>query len=368
VPGAEDARRHLAAIAASPRPAGSAEEAAARRYCERLLREHGFSVREEPFEYSAVPGRYATPLAGAFSVLALAAAAYVGSRGGPTAGWSALAVLCTAAIPLVLGASWAARQGVLAIRAVRARAVNLTAARGDPRVWLIAHLDSKSQPVPIGVRALGITLSVVAWLGAVSVAALQLVRAEAAGAWPWVTGVGVLAGIPVIASVVGAESPGALDNASGVAVVLLLAAALPPDAEVGVVLTSAEELGLAGARAWVRGRAPARVINFDGVDDEGAVRLAWTRRRPRPLLSALLAGARSAGVTARAGRLLPGILVDGVAFADAGWEVVTVSKGTARTVGRIHTRRDVAAALDGRGIAQVASLVGAALREIRSWS
>jgi hypothetical protein len=42
---------------------------------------------------------------------------------------------------------------------------------------------------------------------------------------------------------------------------------------------------------------------------------------------------------------------------------VTASKGTARTVGRIHTSRDAAAALDGRGIAEVASLVASALRE-----
>jgi hypothetical protein len=362
-PTPEEARRHLAAIAREPRPAGGAAERAAREHCAAALREIGFEVREAPFEYSALPGRWATPLAGALSIAALMGAGHVGYRGAPLL---SLAILAAVGVPVAAGAAWLARRGVLALPWMRERSRNLVATRGAeaPRAWLVAHLDSKSQPVPIGVRALGIALTVVAWLAAAAVAALQLAGRDVSGAWPFVSAIGALAGLPVAASVVRARSPGALDDASGVATVLLAAAALAPAHPVGVLLTSAEELGLAGARAWAVGAPPAVAVNVDGVDDAGATRVMWTGRRPARLAEALLRAAAAAGEPARAARLLPGILADGVALADAGWEAVTVSRGTARTVARIHTPRDAVEAIRGEGIAATAALIAAAIPEL----
>src|SRR5215211_3633444 len=65
---------HLRAIAVAPRPAGSAAEAVARAHAAQALRAAGFEVHEVPFAYSALPGRWATPLGGAASIGALAAA------------------------------------------------------------------------------------------------------------------------------------------------------------------------------------------------------------------------------------------------------------------------------------------------------
>jgi len=186
------------------------------------------------------------------------------------------------------------------------------------------------------------------------------------GAWPWIAAVGALAALPVVASVVGARSPGALDDASGVATVLRAAELARRDRPLGVLLTSAEELGLAGARAWVRRGevAAATAINVDGVDDQGALRLTYSGRRPGSLLKPLLDAARREGVTARSGRLWPGVLVDGVALADGGWRVVTMSKGTWRTVARVHTSRDEAARLDGAGMESAARVIALALQEL----
>jgi hypothetical protein len=141
----------------------------------------------------------------------------------------------------------------------------------------------------------------------------------------------------------------------------MVAQSLPPQLALGVVLTSAEELGLAGARAWVRGRGAVHAINVDGVDDAGALRLTWTGRRPTSLLDLLSARAGEAGVPVRAGRLLPGALLDGVALADAGWQVVTVSRGTLSTVARIHTPGDSLDRLSGEGVASTASIIRAAI-------
>lgn len=228
-------------------------------------------------------------------------------------------------------------------------------------MWLMAHLDSKSQPVPILVRAVGVMGLIASIIMGFIVSLLQSTGADVAALWPWIAGAGILSALPVAASVVHARSPGALDDASGVGTVLMVAQSLPAHIPLGVVLTSAEELGLAGARAWVRGRAPAQAINVDGVDDSGGIRLTWSRRRPSRLIARLTAAALQARTAARAGRLLPGALLDGVALADAGWEAVTVSRGTLATVARIHLPGDSLAHLTGDGMVLAASIIGDAI-------
>jgi hypothetical protein len=146
--------------------------------------------------------------------------------------------------------------------------------------------------------------------------------------------------------------------------VLLAAADLPADRDVGVLVTSAEELGLAGARAWVRGRPPGVALNCDGVDDVGTLRCMYSGRRPARLASAFERAATSRGTRLRVGRLLPGVLVDGVAFADAGWEVLTLSRGSLGTLARIHTPRDNLELLSGSGIEDAAAVLSRVAREV----
>ena len=360
------ARRHLERLAAVPRPAGSPAEAAARDYCAGVLRSLGFAVSEEPFEFSTLPGRFGTPICGAAVIVMMAAAGHVGFRGHPT---GALLVLALGGAALLVVAWWLARFGVLELPWLRERSVNLAAVRqaersgetvddgAAPDVWLVAHLDSKSQPLPIAVRALGVMLSLAIWVIALVVSVLQIAGVPLSGWWPALTIIGIVAGVPVAASVVGSRSPGALDNASGVATVLLAAEESPADRSIGVLLTSGEELGLAGARAWARKTRAATAINVDGVDDRGIVRVTHPMARPLGLLRSMSIAARELGVKISCGRLPPGLLVDGVALADRGWKVVTLSKGEWRTVAKIHTPADDLARLRGDGVAEVAALV-----------
>jgi len=349
------ARRHLAAIAALPRPAGGDAERAARAYCAGVLRDAGFALSEHPFEYSTFPGRWGTPLGGVVLAAMFAGTGQLGLRGNARA---SLLVLVFGAALLCGLAFWLGRWGVLDVRFARARGVNLAATRGRPTLWLVAHLDSKSQPVPIGVRAAGIIASIAIWVLALLLAIAQLLGGVPRWLWIPATVLGVLAAIPVIASTVGARSPGALDDASGVVTVLRAAELLPREMPMGVLLTSAEELGLAGARAWARDAAPSRAMNVDGVDDAGAIRVTFTGRSPRALAAVL---ARGGDAWPRMRRLPPGALMDGVALADAGWDVVNVSKGGWRTVSRIHTPRDDLARLEGGGAAEVAAMLARAI-------
>lgn len=361
--GAVRARDHLIAIAGSPRAAGSAAETSARTYCSRVLSDVGFTIREEPFEYSAFPGRYATAVFGLASTLVLVAGATVAGRGAPA---QATIIVVGGGLMIAAAALWIARAGVLHLPFTRRHGVNLTAMRGTgaPRVWLVAHLDSKSQPVPMLVRAGAIALHGVTWGAAVLVCLFDLFGGLLTGAWPSIGVAAIATGAPIVASVVGERSTGAVDDASGVAAVLIAAAAHPRELPLGVILTSAEELGLAGARAWVQSREPAVALNCDGIDDVGEVLLMYSGSKPARLVEAFLEAARLEGKPARARRLLPGVLVDAVAFADAGWETITLSRGTIHTLARIHTKRDSLDVLTGAGVEDAAPLLARVAKEL----
>jgi acetylornithine deacetylase/succinyl-diaminopimelate desuccinylase-like protein len=242
-------KQHLTVLARAPRPAGSAAERAALDYAARVLGASGFDVRREAFMYSAFPGRYGMPIGGALAGTSVVASVGLGLGGLPIAALAALAggvVLTAAFAAVVLG------DGVLTLPWLRSESENLVATRGgrSPSLWLVAHADSKSQPVPSLVRIAGTLLLAVAVLVALVAGMLQLALHPHRMAWWGACACAVIGALPVMASTVGAHSDGAVDNASGVAAVLAAAAAVRPDAPFGVLISSAEELGLAGARAW----------------------------------------------------------------------------------------------------------------------
>lgn len=327
-----------------------------------MLRDAGFLVTEESFAYSQLPGRYGTPVAGVWSACVIVVAALAGGSG-----HAALALIVAAAglAALAAAAAWMARSAILRAPMLRALGVNVVARRpgAAPLVWLVAHSDSKSQPVPMLVRVAGITLLGIVWLVTIALAIGQT-AGVAAHAWAAVAVTGVLAAVPVAATLVGNRSAGAVDNASGLAAVLVAAAAMPNECRVGVLVTDAEELGLAGARAWSRYRRGGIALNCDGVDDAGTLVAMYTGSRPERLLDVARRAGAEVGEPLQARRLIPGVLVDSVALHDAGFETITVSRGDARTLRRIHTRADDLAHLRGDGIDRVAGVLARTAREL----
>jgi hypothetical protein len=354
--------RHLTALARRPRPAGGAAEADARRYAAQTLASLGFETREERFEYSSFPGRFGTPLGGALlgaTITTSGMLALAGRIGASTAVFLA-GVALTGAF-----AWWMLGDGVLEVPWHRESGVNLAAVRGDakPQVWLVAHLDSKSQLVPSATRVGGVVLLALSLFVAVAAMLMTLRGIDARTLWWVAVAVSIVGALPVMASVVGARSDGAVDNASGVATVLAAAALLPDGVACGVLLPSAEELGLAGARAWARSHGRAIALNCDGVDDEGRNVIMFNRGRPTRVVAALTA----ASVAQLDVRRMPlGLLTDSTALSARGWQAVTVSRGSLATLRRVHTRQDSLDTLRGDAIDDVAVILARAAEALAS--
>lgn len=353
-------------LAASPRFTGSAEIAAARERCARELKGLGFDVRERPFEYSMAPGRFATPLFAnwiTFLVGAAGALALIGFRYTPAL------ILVAGLLGIAVAARWVTRTGVLEMPLLRTRGVNLEATPpGErPTVWLCAHLDSKSQPIPSLARMTGTLILLAGVLGNLGLAVGLAADARVHDFfWAFAAAVTLVGWLIVVLSMVGSASPGAFDNASGVAAVVGAARKVGAGRRVGVLITDAEELGLAGARAWAKaGRVPKAesrehvVLNCDGVDDRGDFVVMTSGARPEAIVRAVAEASRAVAITTSFSRMLPGLLTDSVAFADAGHASVTFSRGTLMSLARVHSRRDNLSNLRGDGVEPMATLMAA---------
>ncbi len=338
-----------------PRLVGTPGHHAVRVALCRELQARGLEVDEWRFHASAWRLTLVAAAGAALCIATVPPAAILLVAGAP----DLTALARVAALTALVAWPVCASLGVLLGR--RTEGVNLAAVRPavTPVVWLVAHYDSKGQPISmlwrlVGAGATALQLCVLAALAAGVV--------PGPGAWPqaaWFVP-GILGGALLAMNIATAASPGAVDNASGVLSVFATLDRLPPDAPVGVMLPDAEELGLVGARA-LRGRASQRlfgtaVINFDGIADRGPTRALM--HRPGPVAAAV-----AAELGARCRRWLP-VAVDGLVLAAAAWECVTLLRGDWRTAMIVHTPRDAPARLTLAGVAEVAEGVARAVRRM----
>ncbi|HEY3133194.1 MAG TPA: M28 family peptidase [Gemmatimonadaceae bacterium] len=261
--------------------------------------------------------------------------------------------------------AYAKRRWIRDFPLMRARSVNLEARRGIPRVWLVAHLDSKSQTMPMLVRISGSIALALAMTLTLAVLLLSLLGVERVqGLWPTLQILAIVAALPGVSCFVTNHSTGAVDNASGVVSAVLASQSQAPR-DLGVLITSGEELGLAGAREWAS-TAPReiQVVNCDTVDDRGAWRCMYSGTRPQQITRTARFVGEQQGTRLRVGRVIPGILADNMAFADKGIAAVTVSRGTLSTLARIHTRRDNSSVLTGKGAAEASALLSSLAKEL----
>jgi hypothetical protein len=355
---------------AKPRLTGTRGAANITRLIRLRFRKLGYDVREDAFTFNPLPGRFALTAIGVLYTTAIYFAAVFLHANQPY-GAIALLLILGALVTLVV---------VFATRAIdrlkwgRQEAHNLFATTGAarPRFIVMAHRDSKSQPVPLAVRGPAIFGGIVIWIALLVTALIDIVRPLPAGMVLLLGTLGVLTGVLLIFCWVGNRSPGALDNASGVAAAVGIAARERAAGDVAFLITDAEELGLAGARAAARTLPPVvGVINLDGLDDEGTFyvfeRFGGLRKHgTAPHLAAALLEEAAARGEAIERRDLPfGIPVDHIPIVQGGIPALTIMRGTLGSLRRVHLPADNLASLRGEGVQRAIELVSGALARLR---
>ena len=365
---------------AFPRQAGSDDERRAAGLVAERFAALGLDVERELFRASpGAIGRFKILLhgGGAFLGAASCAAAVASPALGAALGAGTLLLLARATRwSRLLERAFDAgpqieSQNIIARRPSRAdpRAYDATsAARAQaPQIVVLAHVDSKSMRWPTFVPA---TLLIIA---ALTIGACAAWSALAALAFvpPITPAVGFAAVALVVVSLAagllnspGNESPGAMDNASGVAVLCALAESLPRDASCAsadftFLATGAEEIGLAGAMRWAQRherdypRDRTLFINIDSAGVGSKLLLMDAHGRAIAALARLVASEEKIPV-----RVVPSILgvgVDTMPIASRGFNTVTILGDVLGPASRrIHTSRDTTLHLHEAALAQAA--------------
>lgn len=332
----------------------------------------GYRIRDLPFKFSMTAGRFALTKMAALYTLGVLVAMLLLASDQPI---GALVALASSLVLIGIGIQYMRRNGIAKLPWGHTEATNLWIQRESarPRYVFMAHRDSKSQVVPLSIRGPAIIVGIIAWIALVVLAVMSMARFV--GMAP-VLVAGMLAfvcGILLTVSWADDRSPGALDNASGLATLLGIAEREKAADDVAFLITDAEELGLAGARA-IAPRMPAvfGVINVDGIDDHGTFhvmeRFGWPRRKGLAphLAAAILGSAAELDIRAQRRDVPFGILLDHMPIVEGGTPALSVMRGTLRSLHRVHRPADNAQRLSGSGAQDCVDLLCGALTQLRA--
>lgn len=385
---AEHADRALAVARrlAFPRYPGTEGDERAIRLVADELRSAGLEVAVETFTYDVRPAFRALRSVLAFCAVLFAASTYL-APSAPGVSLVLVGLGFAAGATLLVWAPWAERIYRREGPTTTANVAGRRPAAGSPRLTLVllAHHDSKSQNLTFPMR-IGATLLALA--GGL-IHAFTLAAATARGAAlgpPWLataSGVAAAAALAVLATLrSGDKSPGGVDNAGSVGIVLELARVLPPripdDVELVFLSPGAEEDHMVGAMRWLdahlgelAGR-PLWALNFDGAGAPGRLVLLnryGFGRQFAPRLAALTRRvAAELDLPVRNVMMPPGMGIDSIPFAHRGVECLSLASGSLdRATLAIHSAGDVADHLDRAAVGRALDLaVGVAEALCRS--
>lgn len=335
------------------------------------LAETGYHVERQPFRTSPARLRAVGVVGAGLGWCALALFPLLIL---PFPGYLVAATGAAAMMMVALVAIGVARRGPAETEAVAAN--NIVATRSaHPTCWLVAHSDSKAQRLSLRGRVVAIAALGVGTVGMAVCLVLRVAGPMPVGmVAPWIL-LTLAGGAAMSLSWSAGDSPGAVDNASGIIAALVAAELARDRLDIGVLITGAEEYGMEGARAWTAGSTRlGNFVNFDGLDDRGAFNLM--RHQPAgdgatagtvstaALFAAVATAVSGDGHPLRRSRLPLGIFVDGSVLAAAGMAGVTLSRGNWGTLGVVHTARDTPDRVGVRTAVEAGRLVARALDEL----
>ncbi|MCY3549386.1 MAG: M20/M25/M40 family metallo-hydrolase [Candidatus Poribacteria bacterium] len=372
---AERAYHHITQLA-FPRLVGSAGETKAQDYIVQKFKALGLNVSWEPFSFTKFPAEVLPRLLSALFVPVVLSVPWFGERF-PIP----VCVACLLSLSVAMSfTQWHKRlEGVYDV-GKKHRTENIIATNSGkpdnntPAFLFVAHYDSKSQVLPIAVRAAAYGIAII---GLVILTIVMVVKVGR-GVWLPDAIVWSIAGITTFCllllqiNLTQNHSPGAFDNASGVGVMLEVARAVVERGErksVTFLAAGAEEYGMCGALRYVQAhtdeydRENTYVINLDGLGVGNGVSVV-TRygippvRTTRALISLFRTSGESLGIQVSERYLPIGVGLDSIPIASRGFETVTLTAGDVGSAAlRIHSKRDRSDLLNVESLQQVGELI-----------
>ena len=382
---AKRAYHHIRQLA-FPRLVGSAGEAKAQDYIVQQFSELGLDVTRESFSFTKFPAEVLPRLLCGLFVPVVLSVPWLGER------FPILVCLvCLLSLSVaLLFTQWQKRFEGLYDVGRRYHSENILATNGrkpndtTPALLFIAHYDSKSQVLPIAVRAVAYGIAIVGLTVLTTVMVIKVLIA----AWKpsdhitlvwlpdpivWIAaGTTTLCLLLLQINFTQNRSPGGFDNASGVGVMLEAARVLMARDEkksITFLATGAEEYGMCGALRYVQKHADeyhqenTYVINLDGLGVGNGVNVV-TRygippvRTTDALTCFFRASGESLGIQVSERYLPIGVGLDSIPIASRGFETVTLTAGdVGRAALKIHSKQDRCTLLNIESLQQVGELI-----------
>ena len=378
-----DARRayqHVKAIA-FPRGVGSTGETAAREYIVRHFRDLGLHVVREPFHFTKFPAEVLPRLACAIFTPLVFMVPWLGERFSIH-----MCLLCLGSLAVAMALTrWQQPLEKFYDVGKKWRSENVIATNDVPQtadaptLIFVAHYDSKSQVLPIAVRAVAYGIAIAGLISLTGFILVQLLFQL----WPpnavlW--GIASVSGFCLLLlqfNFTQNRSPGGFDNASGIGVLLELArAGMSQKRRCIFLATGAEEYGMCGALRYIQRRSCTRhpierlaknektfVINLDGLGVGNSVNVI-TRygipptRTARELAEALCASGEALGIKTRERYFPIGVGFDSIPIASRGFEAVTLTSGDVGKVAlKVHSKHDRGELLNVESLQRVGELI-----------
>ncbi|MDE0469937.1 MAG: M20/M25/M40 family metallo-hydrolase [Candidatus Poribacteria bacterium] len=372
---AERAYHHITQLA-FPRLVGSAGEAEAQDYIIQQFKALGLNVSWEPFLFTKFPAEVLPRILSALFVPVVLSVPWFGVQ-------FPIPVCLTCLLSLSVAmfcTQWHKRFEGLYDVGRSHRTENIIATNdgkpddNTPAFLLVAHYDSKSQVLPIAVRAISYGIAII---GLVILTIVMVVKVGR-GVWlpdyiVWsVAGITTFCLLLLQINLTQNHSPGAFDNASGVGVMLEVARAVVERGErrsITFLAAGAEEYGMCGALRYVQAHTDeydlenTYVINLDGLGMGNGVNVVTHYgippvRTTRALISLFRTSGESLGIQVSERYLPIGVGLDSIPIASRGFETVTLTAGDVGSAAlRIHSKRDRSDLLNVESLQQVGELI-----------
>lgn len=381
---AKRAYHHITQLA-FPRLVGSAGEVKAQDYIVQQFSELGLEVTRERFSFTKFPAEVLPRLLCGLFVPIVLSVPWLGERF-PIP----ICLVCLLSLSVVLLFNqWQKRFEGLYNVGRRHHSENIVATNGrkpndnSPALLFVAHYDSKSQVLPIALRAVAYFIAIV------GLTALTTIMVINVAILVWFPDYIILVWLsdPIVWGVAGTttfcllilqinftqnRSPGGFDNASGVGVMLEVARVLMARGEkkcITFLAAGAEEYGMCGALRYVQAHADeydqenTYVINLDGLGVGNGVNMV-TRYGIPPVQTAnaladlLQSSGESLGIQVSEQHLPIGVGLDSIPIANRGFETVTLTAGgVGRVALKVHSKQDRCALLNMDSLQQAGELI-----------